>query len=48
MIKNDFIKLKVSSGLKQNYSGLGYDFTKEEVYFKVIDLKDVSNQYKVN
>ena len=44
MIKNDFIKLKVSSGLKQNYSGLGYDFTKEEVYFKVIDLKDVSNQ----
>jgi hypothetical protein len=44
MIKNDFIKLKVSSGLKQNYSGLGYDFSKEEVYFKVDDLKDVSNQ----
>ncbi len=34
MIKNDFIKLKVSSGLKQNYSKLGYDFAKEEINFK--------------
>jgi hypothetical protein len=39
MIKNDFIKLKVSSGLKQNYSGLGYDFSKEEFHQKFQTLK---------
>lgn len=44
MIKNEIIKIKVSSGLKQNYSGLGYDFTQKEVDFKVSDLKEVSNQ----
>jgi hypothetical protein len=44
MIKNEFIKIKVSSGLKQNYSGLGYDFSKHEIDFRVSDLKDVSNQ----
>jgi hypothetical protein len=44
MIKNETIKIKVSSGLKQNYSGLGYDFTQKEVDFKVTDLKEVSNQ----
>lgn len=44
MVKNEFIKLKVSSGFKRSYNGLGYDFTKEEVDFKVTDLKDVSNQ----
>lgn len=44
MIKNETIRIKVSSGLKQNYSGLGYDFTQEEVDFKVSDLKEVSNQ----
>lgn len=44
MIKNEFITIKVSSGLKQNYSGLGYDFTKDEVSFKITDLKKSSNQ----
>jgi len=44
MIKNEFIKIKVSSGLKQNYSGLGYDFSQKEVDFKISDLKEVSNQ----
>jgi hypothetical protein len=39
MIKNEFIKIKVSSGLKQNYSGLGYDFKQKEVDFKISDLK---------
>ena len=44
MIKNEFIKIKVSSGLKQNYSGLGYDFKQKEIDFKISDLKEVSNQ----
>jgi hypothetical protein len=44
MIKNEFIKIKVSSGLKQNYSNLGYDFTQKEINFKISDLKEVSNQ----
>jgi len=44
MIKNETIKLKVSSGLKQNYSNLGYDLSKKEVEFKIVDLKEVSNQ----
>lgn len=44
MIKNETIKIKVSSGLKQNYSGLGYDFNSEYVYFRIKDLKEVSNQ----
>jgi hypothetical protein len=41
MIKGDFIKFKVTSGLKQNYSNLGYDFSNEEVEIKVTDLKAV-------
>jgi hypothetical protein len=44
MLKNEFVKIKVSSGLKQNYSGLEYDFTKKEVEFKISDLKESSNQ----
>lgn len=44
MIKNEFIKLKVSSGLKQNYSNIGYDFSGEEVLFRISDLKIGSNQ----
>ena len=44
MLKNDFIKIKVSSGLKQNYSNLDYDFSNSEILFKITDLKDVSNQ----
>ena len=44
MLKNEFINIKVSSGLKQNYSNMGYDFTNNEVLFKITDLKDVSNQ----
>lgn len=44
MIKNETIKIKVSSGLKQNYSHLDYDFTQFEVDFKITDLKEVSNQ----
>lgn len=44
MIKSVTIKIKVSSGLKQNYSNLGYDFTQKEIDFKVSDLKKVSNQ----
>jgi len=46
MIKNEFIKFKVTSGLKQNYSNLGYDFSNEEVEIKVIDLK-ISSQVKI-
>jgi hypothetical protein len=44
MLKNEFVKIKVSSGLKQNYSGLEYDFSKKEVEFKITDLKESSNQ----
>jgi hypothetical protein len=46
MIKGDFIKFKVTSGLKQNYSNLGYDFSNEEVEIKVTDLKR-SSQVKI-
>jgi hypothetical protein len=44
MLKSEFVKIKVSSGLKQNYSVLGYDLSKEEVDFKISDLKEASNQ----
>ncbi len=44
MLKSEFVKIKVSSGLKQNYSGLGYNFSEKEVDFKISDLKEVSNQ----
>ena len=46
MIKGNFIKFKVTSGLKQNYSNLGYDFLNEEVEIKVSDLKK-SSQVKI-
>lgn len=44
MLKSEIVKVKVSSGLKQNYSNLSYDFTKSEVDFNVCDLKESSNQ----
>jgi hypothetical protein len=44
MLKSDFVKIKVSSGFKQNYSGLGYNLNVEEVEFKITDLKESSNQ----
>lgn len=44
MLKSEFIKIKVSSGLKQNYSVLGYDLSGVEVDFKISDLKEASNQ----
>jgi len=46
MIKDKFIKFKVTSGLKQNYSNLGYDFSNDEIEIKVIDLKK-SSQVKI-
>lgn len=42
MIKTKYVRFKVSSILKKNYSHLNYDFTKEEVEIRVEDLKDVS------
>ena len=44
MLKSEFVKIKVSSGFKQNYSGLGYNLSDKEVDFKISDLKEVSNQ----
>jgi hypothetical protein len=44
MVISETIRIKVSSGLKQNYSNLGYDFSKDEVDFKISDLKESSNQ----
>lgn len=44
MLKSEFVKIKVSSGFKQNYSGLGYNLNVEEVEFKTTDLKESSNQ----
>lgn len=46
MIKSKFVKFKVTSGLIQNYSNLGYDFSNDEVEINVIDLKK-SSQVKV-
>lgn len=46
MIKSKTIKFKVTSGLKQNYSNLGYNFNNDEVEIKVDDLKK-SSQVKV-
>lgn len=43
MLKSEFVKIKVSSGFKQNYSGLGYNLGSEEVDLKISDLKEVSN-----
>jgi hypothetical protein len=44
MLKSEFVKIKVSSGFKQNYSELGYNLNSDEVDFKISDLKESSNQ----
>ena len=36
--------MKVSSGMKQNYSNLGYDFSQDYVYIKIEHLKKSSQQ----